>query len=331
MKKFLAIVLAVILTVSASMLPASAVSIDDLPDSEQVSSVMDTGYGFLKTIIKVIHTTIGGLLGRLNKDCPFCGAVHKTDKLLNEPTVPEVPEDADRIKVASDSELLAALESENNAILLTGSVTYDWGNESYDNSLALKLKGKDIKGATGKEFLTFKGYGSANVIKGLSLTNVVVLDKTVGDNEASWEHGYLEFEDLTAASVVFANSPQLNGACVLTDCTFTGYDKDRYALYGAWVNSGDITFTSCTFNGTSAIKVHEAYGSDVSSVAVDGCTFNALFKPGVVIGNVDAATSVTITNSTFNGCAAGSQGMYIYETDTPVDSFSFVMSGNTVK
>lgn len=45
MKKFLAIISAVVLTVSASMLPASAVSMDELPDSAQVVEVMDNGNG----------------------------------------------------------------------------------------------------------------------------------------------------------------------------------------------------------------------------------------------------------------------------------------------
>lgn len=327
MKKLLAIILAVVLMVSAAMLPASAVSVDDLPEASQVIDAMDTTYIFVKQIMKMVHFVVGDILSILNKECPFCHTVHVDKQEPADPVLPETPDDANRIPVASDDEFLAALDSDNDSILVTGDITYDWGSGSYGNSLALKLAGKDIKGTTGKEVITFAGYGSANNIKSLTLSNVTVVDKTVGDNEDSWEHGYLEFDDLTATAVKFADSPQFNGKSTLTDCTFKGF----YRTYGAWVNSGDVTFTNCTFNGDRGLKIHEAYGSDVASVIVDGCTFNTPYKPGVVIADLDASTVVTITDSIFNDCAAGDQGMYIYESDTPVDTFNFTESGNSVK
>ena len=93
---------------------------------------------------------------------------------------------------------------------------------------------------------------------------------------------------------------------------------------------GNVTFNGCPFTGTRAIKVHEAYGTEVASVVVDDCSFTLSEKPGVVIGDLNADTSVTITNSTF-ATQAGDQGKYIYESDTDVSAFTFAESGNTVK
>ena len=228
--------------------------------------------------------------------------------------------------VATAADFEAALDNPDvTEIIVASDITFDWGGNSYGNSNALKMQDKVISGATGNEVVTFKGYGSANTIKDVTISNIKVVDETVGDS-AGWEHAYLEFENLTATDVNFVNAPQLNGTCILTNCTFTG-TADKYA---AWINSGNITLKNCVFNGIRSLKIHEAYGSNVVSVDVDGCTFNTTGKPGVVIGDLDATTSITIKNSTFNNCAAGDQNKYIYESDTDVTTFNFTEIANTV-
>ena len=228
--------------------------------------------------------------------------------------------------VATAADFEAALDNPDvTEIIVASDITFDWGGNSYGNSNALKMQDKVISGATGNEVVTFKGYGSANTIKDVTISNINVVDETVGDS-TGWEHAYLEFENLTATDVKFVNAPQLNGTCILTNCTFTG-TADKYA---AWINSGNITLKNCMCNGIRSLKIHEAYGSDVVSVVVDGCTFNTTGKPGVVIGDLDATTSITIKNSTFNNCHAGDQNKYIYESDTDVTTFNFTEIGNTV-
>jgi hypothetical protein len=78
--------------------------------------------------------------------------------------------------------------------------------------------------------------------------------------------------------------------------------------------------------------MHEAYGSEVKEVMIDACEFGPLSKkPGVAIGTVNADTKVTIQNSSFIGCQAGEQNKYIYETDTDVKTFTFVLNNNNVE
>ena len=113
-----------------------------------------------------------------------------------------------------------------------------------------------------------------------------------------------------------------------TNCSFNSNKDNEYAV---WVNEGNTTFNGCTFTGARGLKVHEAYGSEVASVVVDGCTFGPLTKkPGIALGDLNAQTSVTIKNSTFDGCQAGDQKLYMYETDTDVTTFTFVTENNTV-
>lgn len=229
--------------------------------------------------------------------------------------------------VTNNDELKAAIEDADVAyIQVTGNLTYDWGGDSYANSKALLMSGKTIAGAGNDDSITFKGYGSANPITNVTLDNITVKDETVGDNEGSWEHGHLEFVDLTANNVVFGNSIMLSGKSVLNNCEMNNEQK---SWYGVWVNGGDVTIKNSTFTGTRAVKVHEAYGTEVASVVVDNCTFTLSEKPGVVIGDLNANTAVTIKNSKF-ATQPGDQGKYIYESDTDVNAFNFTETNNKV-
>lgn len=224
--------------------------------------------------------------------------------------------------VSTAEEFVAALDDpEVTYIAVSEDITFDWGRASYENSNALKLRNKVISGVTGSETLTFAGYGSANPIKDVTLSNITVKDETKGDNEGSWEHGYLEFENLTATNVTFIDQINLAGNCSLAGCQLNGTE----AQYALWVQSGNVSLTNCTLSGMRMLKIHEAYGSEVTSVVVDACTFNGTNeKAGIDFGTLNADTSVTIRNSTFTNCDG------IYEGDTPIEDFTFVEENNTV-
>lgn len=233
------------------------------------------------------------------------------------------------VMVSSDAELKAAIEdSDMKVIAVNGDLTYDWGSKSYENSKALLMKGKTFLGANEAASITFAGYGSANPIVDATFRNITIKDSTVGDNEASWEHGHLEFENLTALNVTFANTIMLDGDNSLTNCVMNNTVSN---WYGIWIEGGNTVIKDCSFRGTRSVKIHEAYGSNVESVVIDNCVFGALSeKPGVVIGDLDATTKVTIKNSTFVNCQAGDQSEYIYESDTDVTTFKFVNENNKI-
>lgn len=234
------------------------------------------------------------------------------------------------VMVSSDAELKAAIEDPAmKVIAVNGDLTYDWGSESYENSKALNMKGKIFLGANDAASITFAGYGSANPIVDATFRNITIKDSTVGDNEASWEHGYLEFKNLTAVNVTFANSIMMEGDfATFKNCSFNSNKDGEYAV---WVANGDATFEGCTFTGPRGVKVHEAYGSEVGTVVIDNNTFAGLTqKPGVAIGTVNAATTIKITNNVFAATQPGDQNNYKYETDTDVTTFNFVDENNTV-
>ncbi|MFS2831807.1 DUF6562 domain-containing protein [Bacteroides uniformis] len=198
-----------------------------------------------------------------------------------------------------------------------------------------------IQGEGESSVLVVKGSGvgalrAANGAK-LIFKDMTILDKSESYDEGVWELTYLEFAgNLEFDNVTFKggitlqredNDVDLNAT--FNNCTFI---TEEESVYGVWVSDGTSTFSNCKFQGTRGLKMHEYYGSEITSVTIDACEFGPLSKkPGVAIGDLNAATAVTIKNSSFIGCQAGEQGKYIYETDTDVSIFTFVNSNNSVE
>ena len=186
--------------------------------------------------------------------------------------------------------------------------------------------------------LTFdgSGVGSVRAANGAKVTfnNVNVVDQSVSYAEDAWEFTYLEFAGVLEFNDCTFNSGiqlQTEGEESVLNATFTDCEfiTNESSVYAVWVSDGVSTFENCSFIGTRGLKVHEAYGSEVASVVVDNCVFDLTSKPGVAIGTVNADTSISITNSLFD-CQPGDQDLYIYETDTDVNTFTFVESNNRV-
>ena len=169
-----------------------------------------------------------------------------------------------------------------------------------------------IEGSEGSKFVALgSGVGPVAASSGNTLTmkNLTIVDDSVSYAEGSWELGYLEFAGkLRFENCVFENAIMIEGDAEATfiNCTFNSHHDNEYAV---WVGDGTASFEGCTFEGARGIKMHEAYGSDVTAVYVNGCQFGPLTKkPGIAIGTINSTTVVKITNSTFTGCQAGDQG-----------------------
>ena len=182
------------------------------------------------------------------------------------------------------------------------------------------------------------GVGSLRAANGAKLIfkDMTILDKSVSYAEGAWEYTYLEFAgNLEFNNVTFQGGIALQKEnddvdlnATFNHCTFI---TEEDGVYGVWVSDGTSTFSNCKFQGTRGLKMHEDYGSEITSVTIDACEFGPLSKkPGVAIGDLNAETAVTIKNSSFIGCQAGDQGNYKYETDTDVNTFTFVEEDNTV-
>ena len=194
---------------------------------------------------------------------------------------------------------------------------------------------KVVLNGNGKNFTaTGAGVGPIRLANGglLEFNEVNIIDKSVSYAEDAWEFTYLEFAGKLAFNECTFNSGvqfESEGLeAVFTKCRFITNEE---SVYAAWISDGTATFTGCTFEGTRGLKAHEDYGSEVVSVTVDGCTFGPLSKkPGIALGVLNADTEFIIKDSKFDRCQAGDQNNYMYESDTDVTVFAFVLENNTV-
>ena len=197
--------------------------------------------------------------------------------------------------------------------------------------------------------LTFVGggvrgfYTESTAAKKVTFQNMTIADNTRYDYEDgnnAWEFAYLEMGETNTCPLEFTNVKFADGISVdgtkttFTDCEFIADGNAKRSTQTAenciWISNGEVIVNNCTFTGYRAIKLHEAYGTEIGSVVIDGCTFKDLsVKPAVVIGDLNAATSITITNNTIEGVQKGDQEMYLYESDTDLANFTNNLSGNT--
>lgn len=251
-------------------------------------------------------------------------------------------EDSDK-DVALENVLSEDLLKKEDIVVKLGEANLTWetggghgstpfGNEN-TKSVTIIGESPDVSKLTA----TGAGVGPIRVNNGtLTIQNVEIVDETVSYNENSWEFGYLEFgngenDTLVFENCVFNKAIQLCGKANATfkNCKFNSNADNEYAV---WVASGKATFEDCYFAGPRGLKMHEDYGSEIVSVTVENCTFESITKkPGVAIGDLNADTTVTIKNSEFIDCQAGDQGLYMYETDTDVTSFTFVNENNVIE
>ena len=84
MKKILALIIAVVMIFSVAAIPStagvadSAQGVVDNYNDGNYGAALESAFSFAKDLAKAIHSLVGGILGVLDKECPFCDEIHKT-------------------------------------------------------------------------------------------------------------------------------------------------------------------------------------------------------------------------------------------------------------
>ncbi|MEE0944604.1 MAG: hypothetical protein UIM24_04040 [Clostridia bacterium] len=174
---------------------------------------------------------------------------------------------------------------------------------------------------------------SADAETKLVLKNLTINDESVSYAEDAWEFTYLEMGgNLKAENCKFTSGIIIENDAVaeFVDCSFQPKSGTTNE-YSVWVDDGSVKLTGCKFTGARAVKIHEDYGSEITDVTIEKCTFDDITaKPGIVIGDLNAATTLTVKETTMNDVKAGDQGMYLYESDTDISVFDFYVDSKTV-
>lgn len=306
MKKFLAIILAVVLTISASMLPASAVSMDKLPDSAQVVEVMDNGYALIKAIVSRVHMVVGDILGILSKDCPFCGKVHVDDAKPSEPAIPVVPTTPD-VPGAWDGESEGAAKNFVTALQATAKSgatgefvielsedinlkDYDWTPifVDSDNQVTVNGNGHTIYGLNDMLFSGTWAGKSKLIIKDLTIAySNIVCDP----DDASKDIGV----------GAFVGWPQASAEVVLENCSLVNSRVEG----GHW--TGGLVGIAAGYSGNDGPVFEQL---DIINCSVKGSTVTGKGSCGAVIGHATASdwTLVNINGAVIENNTVASTG-----------------------
>lgn len=243
-----------------------------------------------------------------------------------------------------------ASPQESYVITLNGDVNFS--DEAQYRHPALTAENNVTKNVTIKgngHTITFAGggvrgfYTESTVAQKVTFEDLTIKDDTRYDAENgnnAWEFAYLEFGEKNSCAIEFNNVKFIDGISVdgtnttFNNCEFIADGNDKRSTQTAescmWISNGDVTVNNCSFTGYRGIKMHEAYGTEIGTVNIDGCTFKDItVKPAVAIGTLNAGTTVNITDCAIENVRPGDQGYYLFESDTDLANFTNNISGNS--
>ena len=94
MKKFLAVLMSIVMMFALVAVPVSAA--DEATEEitvEEVFSTLELTAELIKDTLVKVHYIVGTVLAVLEKECPLCGVIHEPDFATNDAVKDEVAED----------------------------------------------------------------------------------------------------------------------------------------------------------------------------------------------------------------------------------------------
>lgn len=141
MKKFLAVIMALIMSFSVALIPAAAADeAETAADTvEEFFGAVETSVYLIEDTIAQIHNIVGQILAVLDKECPMCGIVHEVaseggadEEIVDpeapaepeEPAEPEIPEEPVEPEVPAEPDAPVEEEGNSNADEAIDTVLY---------------------------------------------------------------------------------------------------------------------------------------------------------------------------------------------------------------
>lgn len=106
MKKFLAVIMSLVMMFSLAALPVSAAEAEEETKTEEtvtlddVFETLELTVELIEDTINKIHYIVGTILGMLDKECPLCAEVHEIVIEEEEAPETELPEDIEALLAA---------------------------------------------------------------------------------------------------------------------------------------------------------------------------------------------------------------------------------------
>lgn len=256
MKKFLALMIAVVMAFSMVAVPVSAA--DATADLEKVETTVNDIFDYIEKLMESIHALVGGILAVFDKECPFCDEIHKSTETPDEPT-PDVPVEPEVVYPAVPENFPAKAEIPADAIVATA--------ETLAAAIANAEDGACIALADG-------------------VYDEIVMTK--GNITLAAENATVGFINLNGKSNITIDGIKFDAAgakaALRGDAAETGYVANIVAtLKGKSSSNGhNIVIKNCTFTGTPVegasyapiyVNDHKRSSTHAYNYTVDGCLF----------------------------------------------------------
>ena len=308
MKKFLALIIAVVMTFSMVAMPVNAI---DAADIEKFETTANEVFDYVEKLIESIHALVGGILGVLDKECPFCTEIHGAEVIL--PADPSTL--ADVLAVAKEGETVSLAAGDYGVITL-GTL----------NGVTLAAE----EGAVVDKFVTTAETAITDVtLKGFNF-EIEAVNRDCGLSvDAAAVINNLVIEDCTFTGSdyknscgIFGNNP--NATLTVKNCTFSDMG------YAFWSISRDgyaaLNVEGCNFTNLISWVILVQYGF-LGNLTVDGCTFTNCTDGISKNGEFAADKTFTFTNNVVAADCAGHDGKDSKWFD--LTTASAIVSGNT--
>lgn len=322
MKKFLALMIAVVMAFSMVAVPVSAA--DAAADIEKVETTVNDTFSFIENLMEAIHKLVGDILAVFDEECPFCGEVHVStpdeptpdEPTPDEPTpdepeivYPAVPENfpakaeipADAVKVETVEGLADAIaNAEDGAYIVLADGVYDEIVMTRGNiTLAAENATVGFINLNGKSNITLDGikFDAAGAKAALR-----------GDAKDS---GFVASIVATLKGAKTSNGHDI----VIKNCTFAGEAADNYIPVYAndhkrtSYHAYNYTVDGCLFETKAAYYVYLSYLVEGDIIITNNFFGNKDVDCAGILWGSSNGSDITFENNTaFNWTGAGIGG-----------------------
>ena len=321
MKKFLALMIAVVIAFSMVAVPVNATETN--VDIEKVETTVNEAFTFAENLANAIHKLVGDILAVFDKECPFCDKIHDRTPAEDVPVTPDEPVNPDEPNPEEPSEPEETVNTIANQGELSGAtlaggkylVVETFEAESCtiekDVKVDMDLQGHTISGAViyNKGDITIKGgsieapnYGIYN--EGTAILTDIDMKAGSASSYAAVSNpdSYTEYNNFDLASAgggigVLNSKVVFNSGSVDVNSTTT---SARYNFYVTGENA-ELTINDGNFSlsGKSGLKRAFIYADSGTTVIINGGNFGpASTRAGYTAGILGSGT-VIIKGGTF--------------------------------